>query len=215
GVLIDDLVTKENQEPYRVMTSRAEYRLTLRADNADQRLTPYGIQCGLIDNQQKSNFEAKYQEVNRIYHAFANSYYNPDQQVRTFFETEQLSAPKNRFNLAELIKRPEITIDHIHRFVPEFKFDPNIATEVAIRYKYEGYLNKEREQVRRMLNLEEKPIPEDLDYTAIPNLAREAREKLEKFRPLTIGQAARISGINPADLTALLFYIEQKLKVKS
>ncbi|HEY8464757.1 MAG TPA: tRNA uridine-5-carboxymethylaminomethyl(34) synthesis enzyme MnmG [Bacillota bacterium] len=212
GVLIDDLVTKENFEPYRIMTSRAEYRLTLRADNADERLTPYGIKYGLIDSEQQAVFERKYQQIKHLYYVFENTFFNPDRSVKDVFETEQLTVPKNRFNLAELLKRPEVTLKHIQHLAPQLTWEPVIAEEVAIRLKYEGYLKKEKEQVHRMQNLEEKQIPVELDYNCIPNLSREAREKLEKYRPLSIGQASRISGISPADLTALLFYIEHYLR---
>jgi tRNA uridine 5-carboxymethylaminomethyl modification enzyme len=209
GVLIDDLVTKENTEPYRVLTSRAEYRLTLRADNADQRLSGYGIEIGMLDNEHQKKYEEKMEKLNRIYQSFQSSYFNPDARIRAIFSADGIQPPKNRFNLAELLKRPDVTLNQIKKIAPDFDFEPNYAMEIAIQLRYEGYLAKEREQVRRMTNLEEKRIPDDIEYAQVPNLAREAREKLEKYRPLNIGQASRISGINPADLTALLFYLEK------
>lgn len=208
GVLIDDLVTKENNEPYRILTSRAEYRLTLRSDNADERLSGYAIQLGLLNANQKDKYQHKYQEINNIYHLFTSTWLNPEAKIRSLFESQNLTPPKNKFSLAEVLKRPEVTSEFIQTVVPDIPFNKENAQEVSIRLKYEGYLKKESEQVKKMLNLENKPIPTDLNYTKVPNLAREAQEKLNKFKPITLGQASRISGINPADLTALLFYIE-------
>jgi tRNA uridine 5-carboxymethylaminomethyl modification enzyme len=209
GVLIDDLVTKENTEPYRVLTSRAEYRLTLRADNADQRLSRYGIEIGLLDLEQRNQYEKKLEQLSWIYQSFQTYYYNPDARIREIFSNDGIQIPKNRFSLAEILKRPDVSLTQIAKIAPDLNFDPDYATEIAIQLRYEGYLAKEREQVRRMTHLETKRIPDDIDYTEVPNLAREAREKLGKYRPLNIGQASRISGINPADLTALLFYLER------
>jgi tRNA uridine 5-carboxymethylaminomethyl modification enzyme len=208
GVLIDDLVTKENYEPYRILTSSAEYRLTLRSDTADERLTAYGVDVGLIDSSLLEKYKKKYQKINQLNIHLKKLYYNPDQRVRHIFEKEGLNAPKNRFNLAEILKRPDVTLDQLFQIAPEIKADQTFLQEVMIRLRYEGYLEKENEQVRRMLSLEKKAIPANLDYSKIPNLAREGREKLTKFRPITLGQASRISGISPADLTALLFYLE-------
>jgi tRNA uridine 5-carboxymethylaminomethyl modification enzyme len=214
GVLIDDLVTKENAEPYRILTSAAEYRLTLRSDTADERLTGYGITLGLINSRQKLKFEQKYQQLHLLYNQLQQLYYNPDQKIRHIFEINGLIAPKNRFNLAEIAKRPDTSITHLLEISPEITAPEAILTEVMIRLRYEGYLLKEKEQVRKMLALEQKTIPSNLDYSEIPNLALEGREKLKKFQPLTIGQASRISGISPADLTALLFYIENIFRGK-
>lgn len=208
GVLIDDLVTKENQEPYRILTSRAEFRLTLRSDNADERLTPYGIQAGLINESESRAFELKYQRIGRLEELFEKTALNPDAQVRQTFAAEGLTAPKNKFSFADILKRPEIGPDFLRKLTPELQYVESDAIEISTRYKYQGYLEKEKEQARRLLNLENKKIPETMDYALVSNLANEAREKLAKFRPSTLGQASRISGINPADLTALLFYIE-------
>lgn len=210
GVLIDDLVTKENQEPYRILTSRAEFRLTLRSDNADERLTSYGIQVGLISQAESHTFKTKYQRIGRLQEQFETTVLNPDAKVRQIFLEEGLTPPKNKFSLAELLKRPDIRPDFLKKLLPELDFLPGDASEISIRYKYQGYLEKEKEQAKRLLNMEAKMIPENLDYSLVTNLANEAREKLSKFRPSTLGQASRISGINPADLTALLFYLENK-----
>ena len=210
GVLIDDLVTKESQEPYRILTSRAEFRLTLRSDNADERLTPYGIQVGLIDKTQRQTFESKYQRIDTLQRLFEQTSLNPDANVRKSFIEQGLTAPKNKFTIADILKRPEINPDFIKKLLPELKFIEIDANEISIRYKYQGYLEKEREQAKRLLNLENKIIPDDMNYDLVTNLAREAREKFTKFRPGTLGQASRISGINPADLTALLFHLENR-----
>lgn len=210
GVLIDDLVTKENQEPYRVLTSRAEFRLSLRADNADQRLTPYGIQIGLINENEKKVFETKYYRMEHLQQLFEQTSLNPNPKIRQIFEEHKFTVPKNKFSLAEILKRPEITPEFLLKITPELEYNQSDANEISICYKYQGYLEKEQEQVRRLLNMENKRIPENTDYNSVTNLANEAREKLNKFRPSTLGQASRISGINPADLTALLFYLENK-----
>ncbi len=210
GVLIDDLVTKESQEPYRILTSRAEFRLTLRSDNADERLTPYGIQSGLIDESDSLAFKLKYQRISHLQEQFEKTFLNPNAEVRQTFAEERLTAPKNRFTFADILKRPEIQPDFLKKLHPELEFLEGDAIEISTRYKYQGYLEKEQEQARRLLNLENKKIPENIDYNLVTNLANEAREKLNKFRPSTLGQASRISGINPADLTALLFYLENK-----
>lgn len=210
GVLIDDLVTKESQEPYRILTSRAEFRLTLRSDNADERLTPYGIQVGLINQSESQTFKRKYHRINCLQELFEKTVFNPDAKVRQIFTEEGLTAPKNKFSFADILKRPEIKPDFLKKLAPEIDFSESDASEISTRYKYQGYLEKEREQARRLLNLEAKKIPENIDYNLVSNLATEAREKLDKFRPSTLGQASRISGINPADLTSLLFYLENK-----
>ncbi len=214
GVLIDDLVTKESHDPYRVLTSRAEYRLTLRSDNADERVTPYGIELGLIAPEEKEKFSAKYQRINYLANLFQTIQLNPEPQIREIFDNAELSVPKNKFSVAEILKRPDVKPELVGKLLPDLEYIEAELNEVAIRFRYEGYLNKEKEQVKRLLNLEKKKIPVDIDYNQVTNLAREAREKLIKFQPATLGQAGRISGINPADLTALLFYLENYYKVK-
>ncbi|HBF36861.1 MAG TPA: tRNA uridine-5-carboxymethylaminomethyl(34) synthesis enzyme MnmG, partial [Firmicutes bacterium] len=208
GVLIDDLVTKENLEPYRVLTSRAEYRLTLRSDNADERLTPYGIQIGLINAAEESIFHQKMNRIQNLLSTFQNQYFNPDSEIRQLFDETQLSVPKNRFSIAEILKRPEVPADFVIKLLPDLVMNEMDLNEVAVRFKYQGYLAKENIQVQKMLDLENKKIPATIDYDQVGNLAREAREKFKQYQPVTLGQASRISGINPADLTALLFYLE-------
>lgn len=214
GVLIDDLVTKESDEPYRVLTSRSEYRLTLRADNADERLTPYGISIGLITPDQQAVFEAKSKAIQELSQTFENVILNPDAPIREIFTEAQIAVPRNKFSLAELLKRPDVNLELIKAIAPDVKFSLPEAEEVATRFKYQGYLAKEQEQVQKLISLENKKIPAGINYHEIINLAREAREKLIKFQPGTLGQASRISGINPADLTVLLLYLEQQRSAK-
>ncbi|TCL76326.1 tRNA uridine 5-carboxymethylaminomethyl modification enzyme [Hydrogenispora ethanolica] len=208
GVLIDDLVTKENQEPYRVLTSRAEFRLTLRSDNADERLSRYAFDLGLLEERYRPHFEQKYQRIYGLSDLFSSTYLNPDEQVRPIFAVAQIALPKNRFTPADLLKRPDVPAQFIGQLLPDLQLDLAELNEVATRFRYQGYLAKEQEQAKKLAGLEQRQIPPDLDYGQVTNLAREAKEKLSKFRPETFGQAMRISGINPADLTALLFYIE-------
>lgn len=210
GVLIDDLITKESQEPYRILTSRAEFRLTLRSDNADERLAPYGIQVGLINETENEIFKAKYRRIDSLKQIFEKTYLNPNETIRRIFTDQGLTAPKNKFNIADILKRPNIGPGFLRKLLPKLEFVEGDANELSTRYKYQGYLEKERDQAKRLINLENKKIPENLDYSLITNLAREAREKLDKFQPSTLGQASRISGINPADLTALLFFLENR-----
>jgi tRNA uridine 5-carboxymethylaminomethyl modification enzyme len=210
GVLIDDLVTKESDEPYRVLTSRSEYRLTLRADNADERLTPYGIHIGLITPEQQTVFHTKTKAIQELSQTFETTVFNPDARIREIFAAAQIAVPRNKFSLAELLKRPEVTIEMIQAIAPDIQFSLPVAEEVATRFRYQGYLAKEHEQVQKLISLENKKIPPGINYYEITNLAREAREKLSKFQPGTLGQASRISGISPADLTALLLYLEHR-----
>ncbi len=210
GVLIDDLVTKENFEPYRVLTSRAEFRLSLRSDNADTRLAQYGLDSGLLGAAEAQKYQAKQAVKDEYRKTFTETFFSPDEHVRQLFEARKVSPPKNRFNIAELLKRPDIDLPLIQQLYVDQSIDPQVFKELSIEYRYEGYLNKERDQAKKLQNLEQRKIAADLDYAKVPNLAREAREKLTKFRPETFGQAMRISGINPADMTALLFYVERR-----
>lgn len=209
GVLIDDLVTKENTEPYRILTSRAEYRLILRSDNADERLAKYGVRYGLIESNVFERIEAKYQNILRIRQFCEETFFNPDKNICSILEQEQILPPINRFSLADLLKRPGVEPMIAVKLAAQLAVEENsLLNEVVVRLKYDGYLKKEQAQANKMLALEAKEIPEDIDYTQVGNLALEAREKLMKFKPRTLGQASRISGVNPADLTALLFYLE-------
>jgi tRNA uridine 5-carboxymethylaminomethyl modification enzyme len=211
GVMIDDLVTKENDEPYRLLTSRAEYRLLLRQDNADLRLTDKGREIGLVDDRRWQLFEAKKAELERISQTLKNTTFTPaDSAVETYLMQKQSAPLKDRTSLWELLRRPEIAIaDYIEQGWIE-GFDREIIEQVEIQVKYEGYINKQKEQIKRFEKMENKQIPEDLDYKNVYSLSNEARQKLGEIRPQSIGQASRISGVTPADINILLIYLEKR-----
>lgn len=210
GVLIDDLVMKENLEPYRLLTSRAEYRLSLRANNADERLSPYALGLGLLTSEERRIFRNKTERMGQFIHTLEQMVFTPEENTRKIFTETGISPPRNKFSLAELLRRPDVDMELVYKIAPDLDVEPLVAEEIETRLKYEGYLAKEREQAKKLLQLENRTIPDNIDYMEVTNLAREAREKLERFRPRTMGQASRISGINPADMTALLFYLENR-----
>ena len=210
GVLIDDLVTKENHEPYRMMTSRAEYRLLLRQDNADLRLRKKGYQAGLIDEEtyQKSVEKEKQiqEEINRIEHVNIGA----SEKVQSLLESFGSTPLKSGTTLAELIRRPELSyeaVEPIDENRPELSWD--VKEQVDINVKYDGYIKRQLRQVEQFKKLEAKKIPADIDYEKVGSLRIEARQKLEMYRPVSIGQASRISGVSPADISVLLVYMEQ------
>ena len=210
GVLIDDLVTKENHEPYRMMTSRAEYRLLLRQDNADLRLRKKGYQVGLIDEEtyQKSVEKEKQiqEEINRIEHVNIGA----SEKVQNLLESFGSTPLKSGTTLAELIRRPELSYEAvapIDENRPELSWD--VKEQVDINVKYDGYIKRQLRQVEQFKKLEAKKIPADIDYEKVGSLRIEARQKLEMYRPVSIGQASRISGVSPADISVLLVYMEQ------
>ncbi|WP_404469277.1 tRNA uridine-5-carboxymethylaminomethyl(34) synthesis enzyme MnmG [Sutcliffiella horikoshii] len=210
GVLIDDLVTKGTNEPYRLLTSRAEYRLLLRHDNADLRLTEIGRKIGLISPERYAKFEAKKQEIEAEKERLQSIIIKPNEQVQTIIREAGGSELKDGIRAADLLKRPEMTYDHIHQMVPANKeISPDVAEQVEIQVKYEGYIQKSLQQVDRLKKMEDKKIPENIDYDDIHGLANEARQKLKEVRPLSVAQASRISGVNPADVSILLVYLEQ------
>ena len=210
GVLIDDLVTKGTNEPYRLLTSRAEYRLLLRHDNADLRLTELGYKIGLISEERYQKFLAKKEAIEREKKRLQTYIIKPTPEVQEVIRNAGGSELKDGIRAADLLRRPEMTYEHIKQLAPaEEEISPEVAEQVEIQIKYEGYIQKSLQQVERLKKMENKKIPEDIDYDAIHGLATEARQKLKQVRPLSIAQASRISGVNPADISILLVYLEQ------
>lgn len=209
GVLIDDIVTKGTNEPYRMMTSRAEYRLLLRQDNADLRLTPIGHEIGLISEERYTKFLEKEKHINKEIQRLRDLVVKPTTKVNEFLEKCGTSPLTTGTKMAELLKRPEVTYDLLK------EIDENIpaltkqeAQEVEIQLKYEGYINMQEAQVEKFKKLETKYLPEDINYEKVQGISLEARQKLNKFKPRSIGQASRISGISPADVSVLLIYLQ-------
>lgn len=208
GVLIDDLVTKGVRDPYRLLTSRAEYRLLLRHDNADLRLREYGYQVGLISDAQHDILLQKKNAIKEVLDQLQSHKITPVKEVRDYLETIPTAPLKDGITLYDLLKRPEIKISHIKHFI-DFPYDSSILEQVEIHIKYEGYIMKAQREAEKMLRLEAKKIPEDIDYNQIKNIASEARQKLQEVRPTSIGQALRISGVNPADISILMVYLKK------
>ena len=208
GVLIDDLVTKGVRDPYRLLTSRAEYRLLLRHDNADLRLREYGYQVGLISDAQHDILLQKKNAIKEVLDQLQSYKITPVKEVRDYLETIPTAPLKDGITLYDLLKRPEIKISHIKHFI-DFPYDSSILEQVEIYIKYEGYIMKAQREAEKMERLEAKKIPEDIDYNQIKNIASEARQKLQEVRPTSIGQALRISGVNPADISILMVYLKK------
>ncbi len=210
GVLIDDLVTKGTEEPYRLLTSRAEYRLLLRHDNADLRLTEIGHEIGLISDEHYERFLAKQSAIEAEKTRLQKTRIKPTAEVQAMLKEIGSGELKDGILAADLLRRPEITYNKIAEIVSrETSVTDDVAEQVEIQVKYEGYIEKSKLQVEKMKRMEDKKIPENIDYDAISGLATEALEKLKKIEPLSIAQASRISGVNPADISILLVYIEQ------
>lgn len=210
GVLIDDLITKGTNEPYRLLTSRAEYRLLLRHDNADLRLTEIGFQVGLIKEERYQKFLNKKKEIEQEKERLKSVIIRPTEEVQDLIRKQGGSELKDGIKAADLLKRPEMSYEHIHLIVPsESPLDFEVTEQVEIQIKYEGYIEKSLQQVDRLKKMENKKVPDNIDYDAISGLATEARQKLKEVRPLSIAQASRISGVNPADISILLVYLEQ------
>ncbi|BCU53403.1 tRNA uridine 5-carboxymethylaminomethyl modification enzyme MnmG [Staphylococcus auricularis] len=210
GVLIDDLVTKGTNEPYRLLTSRAEYRLLLRHDNADLRLTDLGYELGMISEERYARFNEKRDMINEDKERLGKIRVKPHDHVQEIIEREGGSRLKDGILAIDLLRRPEMTYDVILEILEEeHRLPEAVEEQVEIQTKYEGYINKSLQQVEKVKRMEEKRIPEDLDYSVIDSLASEAREKLAQVKPLNIAQASRISGVNPADISILLVYLEQ------
>ncbi len=209
GVLIDDLVTKGTKEPYRMMTSRAEYRLLLRQDNADLRLTPIGREIGLISTDRFNSFLQKKELVEKEIQRIESTYLPPSEKVLNYLENRNSTAIKSGINLAELLRRPEISYESLSEICEFPNLSRSVKEQVEISIKYEGYIKRQIQQVEQFKKLEGRKIPDEIDYSLIKNLRLEAKQKLSQIRPDSIGQASRITGVSPADITALLIYLEQ------
>lgn len=215
GVLIDDLVTKGTKEPYRMMTSRAEYRLTLRQDNADLRLTEIGHEIGLVDEERYKEYLYRKEEIEEELSRLESIQINPTEENNKKLEEIGSAKIRNAITLADLLQRPELNYEKVS------VFDPNrperrqdVVEEVSIMIRYKGYIEKQKAQIRQFERLENRLLPENIDYTKIEGLRNEAKEKLMKIRPESLGQANRITGISPADINVLLVYFEQKRREK-
>ena len=210
GVLIDDIVTKGTNEPYRMMTSRAEYRLLLRQDNADMRLTEIGHQVGLISEERYNKFIQKRKNIKREIERLKTINIKPEDKVNKFLREHNSSELNNGVKLIELLKRPEIKYEDLKEIVKDMpQLTRSEKEEVEIEVKYEGYIKLQLEQVEKFKKLETKILPEGINYLNLQGISLEARQKLDKFRPNSIGQASRISGISPADISVLLIHLEQ------
>ncbi len=210
GVLIDDLVTKGTNEPYRLLTSRAEYRLLLRHDNADIRLTELGHRIGLISDERYAKFQLKLDAISEEINRLSNYRIKPSERTQKIIESHGGAVLKDGILAIDLLRRPEMDYASIIELMDDDKqVDDEVAEQVEIQTKYEGYIQKSLQQVEKMKRMEDKKIPENIDYDAIHSLATEARQKLKEVKPLSVGQASRISGVNPADISILLVYIEQ------
>ena len=216
GVLIDDLVTKETHEPYRMMTSRAEYRLLLRQDNADLRLRKYGYQVGLVTEEQYRNVLEKEKQIEEEIERLSRTFVGMSSEVQDFLKKQGSTPLTSGSSLAELIRRPELDYEKIQSIDPKRpKLPEGVREQVNIHIKYEGYIRRQQKQVEQFKKMESKKIPEDIDYEAVGSLRIEARQKLKAFGPSNIGQASRISGVSPADISVLLVYLEAHRQQKN
>ncbi|MCR4846183.1 MAG: tRNA uridine-5-carboxymethylaminomethyl(34) synthesis enzyme MnmG [Eubacterium sp.] len=211
GVLIDDLVTKETKEPYRMMTSRAEYRLLLRQDNADLRLTDIGYEIGLIDEARYKTFCRKREIINSEIERLKSAMIGANKEIQEFLASNESSPIHTAVSIADIIRRPEFSyekVSPIDKERPELELTREIIEQIDISLKYEGYIERQQRQVNQFLKMDKKKIPADIDYSDVKNLRIEARQKLELIRPETIGQASRISGVSPADVNMILLYLK-------
>ena len=215
GVLIDDLVTKGTNEPYRIMTSRAEYRLLLRQDNADLRLTPIGRKIGLVNDARWQRFTKKRDAIEAALKLLQETIVNPNQETLQLLAGAGIGEIKNSQRLYDLLRRPEASYDLLQPLFSLPLLPEEVKQQVETAITYDGYIQKQREQVARMEKLENKKIPAELDYEDVPNLRDEAREKLQLVKPMSLGQAGRISGVSPADVSVLMIYLEQRQRLEA
>ena len=216
GVLIDDLVTKGTQEPYRIMTSRAEYRLILRQDNADRRLTPKGYEIGLVTEERYTKFKDKLKKIQDEIQRLKDTIVPPSKQTNAFLRERESAEIKTGISLYELLKRPEIDYESLAALDPERPALPKaIGKQVETEIKYEGYIKKQLIQVEQFKKLEDKKLDPNLNYYDIKGLRLEAQEKLAKIKPTSVGQASRITGVSPADISVIMVYLEKKRRAES
>jgi tRNA uridine 5-carboxymethylaminomethyl modification enzyme len=215
GVLIDDLVTKGTNEPYRIMTSRAEYRLLLRQDNADQRLTPLGHRVGLVKDDRWARYTEKQNAINEALDYLRKNSINPTKEITEKLTAAGIEPVRNATSFYDLLRRPDLDYDKLAELFDLPELNKEVKQQVEITITYEGYIKKQLEQVERMEKLEEKLLPENLNYDDVPSLRDEGREKLKAIRPRSVGQASRISGVSPADISVLLIWLEQQQRIKA
>lgn len=208
GVLIDDLVTKGTLDPYRLLTSRAEHRLLLRHDNADRRLMKYGYNIGLLSEDKYHQFQEKQNQVDTLLSTLKSTYITPKPEVIDYLASVSSNPITDKIDLMSLLRRPEIKVSDLYHFIDLSSWDDEVQLQVEIDVKYDGYIEKANKLVEKMIKQENIVIPENFDYSSIHNIANEAKDKLQKVRPLTLGQASRISGVNPNDIAVLSFHLK-------